>query len=235
VPGFVPREKIVQLEWGADTSRFRPDAPGTPPFARRPGRTLAVFAGAFRRWHGAHHLVEALGRLRRRGDSSVDAVLIGDGPERPRALDAARGLDGVTFTGALPHDILPACLAHADIGVAPFDVGRHGPLALDFYWSPLKIFEYMAAGLPVVTPGIPRLRGLVRHEREGLLYDAAQPEALASALVRLTDPDLRARLGRAARARVEAEFSWASHCARLEAAIVAAAGRRQSGHSACAS
>ncbi len=235
VPQFVPRSRLVLLEWGADTGRFRPGAPGTPPFSRRPGRTLAIFTGAFRRWHGAIHLVEALKQLRGRGDSTLDAVLVGHGPEWNRTCEAARGLDGVTFTGALPHDDVPPCLSHADIGVAPFDVGAHAPLALDFYWSPLKIFEYMATGLPVVTPNIPRLAGLVRHEREGLLYDAEQPDALASALSRLTDPNMRARLGGAARERAETEFSWASHCARLEAAIVEAIGRRRSGLAACES
>ena len=70
---------------------------------------------------------------------------------------------------------MPACLAAADIGVAPFDVDAHAPLALGFYWSPLKIFEYMAAGLPVVAPAVDRIPSLVAHEREGLLYNPAAP------------------------------------------------------------
>ena len=78
---------------------------------------------------------------------------------------------------------LPAALAAADIGVAPFDPTRHGPLRLGFYWSPLKIFEYMAVGLPVVAPALPRLERLVEHGREGLLYDAEDPRALDRALV----------------------------------------------------
>ena len=64
----------------------------------------------------------------------------------------AAGIRDIVFTGAVPHDAMPAALAAADIGVAPFDPSAHAPLSLGFYWSPLKIFEYMAAGLPVVAP-----------------------------------------------------------------------------------
>src|SRR6185436_376433 len=120
---------------------------------------------------------------------------------------AATGVDGVVFTGAVRYDQMPACLAAAHIGVAPFDVAAHAPLALDFYWSPLKIFEYMATGLPVVAPDIPRLRRIVTDGREGILYAAADPDALAQALDRLVDDaPVRTALGAAARNRAVHEF-----------------------------
>jgi len=120
------------------------------------------------------------------------------------------------FTGALPHDQLPAALAAAQIGVAPFDPARHAPLQLAFYWSPLKVFEYMATGLPVVAPALPRLERLVRHGEEGLLYDPEDPRGLDRAIAELADPALRARLGAAARARAVRDFSWEAHCAALD-------------------
>jgi glycosyltransferase involved in cell wall biosynthesis len=220
LPGSVPRDRIVEIEWGAETDRFVPDAAGPVPFERKPGTVLAVFAGAFRPWHGAVHLVRAIRALRARGRADVHAVLIGSGPELSRARSEAGDVDGVTFTGAVEHRHMPACLAAADIGVAPFDVGAHAPLQLAFYWSPLKIFEYMAAGLPVVAPSIDRLHRIVRPGHEGLLYDTEAPGALAEALTTLADaPDLRRQLGHAARERVVAEFSWAAHCARLDAVM----------------
>lgn len=216
----VPRERILEIEWGADTERFHPGARGPLPFPRDANQTLAVFAGAFRRWHGAIHLVEAIRRLRARGRTDIGAVMIGDGPELARVRRAATGLEGVVFTGAVSHDRMPACLAAADIGVAPFDVAAHAPLALDFYWSPLKVFEYMAAGLPVVAPDIPRLRRIVTHEREGILYETSDPDGLALALERLAEgaPDL-ARLGAAARDRAVREFGWDVHCRKLDEAL----------------
>lgn len=221
LPSFVDADRIVRLEWGADVSRFRPGVSDPPPFDIVSGHTRAVFAGTFRRWHGAIHLVEAVRVLRQRGRRDVDAVLIGDGPELARVRAAAAGLEGVTFTGAISHDRMPAALAASHIGVAPFDPAAHPALSIAFYWSPLKIFEYMAAGLPVVAPAIERLREIVRPDREGILYDPGNIEGLADAIEALTDTARRARLGAAARTRVVDAFSWAAHCEALERAIVA--------------
>jgi glycosyltransferase involved in cell wall biosynthesis len=226
LPVWLPAERVVEIEWGADTERFRPGAQGPVPFERKAGTVVAVFAGAFRAWHGAIHLVEATRQLRARGVETLEAVLAGDGPEAPRVRRAAEGVGGVTFTGPVAHDAMPALLAAADIGVAPFDVSAHAPLALAFYWSPLKVFEYMASGLPVVAPAIDGIRRIVGNGREGVLYDPSDPLALANALAHLADGDTRRPLGEAARARAVGEFSWAGHCARLEDAMARALARR---------
>jgi starch synthase len=216
LPAWVDRRRVLEIEWGADTETFRPDLADPAPGGRDPGRVMCVFAGAFRAWHGARLLSEALTRLYAAGDRRFGAMFIGDGPERPAAERAARGVPGVVFTGALSHALVPRYLAAADIGVAPFDVAGHRPLQLGFYWSPLKIFEYMAAGLPVVAPALPRLRRLVEHSREGVLYASDSPRALDAALVSLADTDVRHRLGAAARARAVRDFSWQAHCAALD-------------------
>ena len=227
VPTDVPASKIHQTEWGADTDRFRPGASGPLPFSRTSGGTVAVFAGAFRAWHGAIHLVDAIRDLKSRGRTDISAVLVGDGPELPHVREAASGVDGITLTGAVSHDHVPAILAAADVGVAPFDVAAHSSLAHEFHWSPLKVFEYMASGLPVVAPRIERLATLVADGREGLLYDGADAHGLARALEQLTAPDLRHAMGRAARERAVSEFSWASHCRRLDEALRAALERHR--------
>ena len=221
LPPGVPPQRVRVLEWGADTERFHPGVADAPPYARPHVDTLAVFAGAFRSWHGAIHLVEAVARLRARGRTDIGAVLIGDGAERPRVMAAAAGIDGILFTGAIPHDRMPAALAAADIGVAPFDIGAHAPLSLGFYWSPLKMFEYMASGLPVVAPAVDRIPSLVEHGREGVLYEpsAGHADALGTALAELTDPQRRKTMGTAARDRAVRDYSWAAHCRALETAI----------------
>ena len=223
LPPATPPAKVVTLEWGADTNRFRPDA------AERPARAsglVAAFAGAFRSWHGAIALVHAVRALRSAGRRDIHAMFIGDGPELARTREAARGVEGVTFLGAIPHQQVPAVLARADVGVAPFDVAAHPPLSLGFYWSPLKIFEYMATGLPVVAPAVDRIPSLVGHEREGILYNPRAADGLTGALERLTDHALRTRLGLAARERAVREYSWGAHAAALESAIRGARGMR---------
>ena len=227
LPPDTPAARILELEWGADTDRFRPGASGAVPFDR-PAEIVAVFAGAFRAWHGAIHIVTALRELHARGRTNIGAVFIGEGPELPRVREAAAGLPGVVFAGALPHAQMPAVLAACDIGAAPFDSEAHPPLSLGFYWSPLKIFEYMATGLPVVAPALDRIPQLVGHNREGLLYDSAIPTGLPHALEALTDRSLRTRLGRSARERAVREYSWSAHCRALDAAIRTIATERKS-------
>jgi glycosyltransferase involved in cell wall biosynthesis len=230
LPPDVLPSRVLQVEWGADTIRFHPGAGAR--IGRSADETLVVFAGAFRAWHGAIHLVEAVRQLRDRGRQDIRALFVGDGPELSRVRHAARGLSGVAFMGSQPHERMPAILAGADVGAAPFDVAAHPPLAQEFHWSPLKVFEYMASGLPVVAPRIPRLATIVRHDQEGLLYDGTRPGALADSLEQLTSPEPRRRLGTAARSRVVDHFSWARHCEHLEAAIRRGTGRRDR---ACAS
>jgi glycosyltransferase involved in cell wall biosynthesis len=228
VPGSVPRERILEIEWGADTARFHPSAAGVIPFHREAGEIIVVFSGAFRAWHGAIHLVRAVAQLQASGRHDIKAVFIGDGPELERVRREASGLTGVIFTGCLPHNQMPACLAAADIGVAPFDVTAFGPLSLGFFWSPLKVFEYMAAGLPVVAPNIDRLSQLIEDGREGVLYDASEPTALAGALVELADSVNRQKLAVAARHRAVKHYGWDSHCRKLEHGIRDALNRRTS-------
>jgi glycosyltransferase involved in cell wall biosynthesis len=227
LPPGIPADRVAVLEWGADTDRFRPGLTAPAPFTRPPVTMLAVFAGAFRSWHGAIHLVRAIKALHARGCIAIGAVLIGEGPELPRVREEASGVPGILITGALSHDVMPAALAAADVGVAPFDPDAHAPLSLGFYWSPLKIFEYMAAGLPVIAPASDRIPSLVASGREGILYDPRDPDALAAALEQMTDLRLRASLGAAARERAVRHYSWTAHCRALEAAILQARRRRR--------
>jgi glycosyltransferase involved in cell wall biosynthesis len=219
LPAWIEDERVLEIEWGADVERFHPGARGAVPFTRAPGEIVVVFAGAFRPWHGAQRLAEALVLLQQRGGPRFHGVFIGEGPELPAVRRVASTLDRVTFTGALPHADMPAALAAADIGVAPFDIGAHPPLQLAFYWSPLKVFEYMAAGLPVVAPRAGRLPALVEHGREGMLYEPASADRLAEALMAVSAPDARLRIGAAARQRAVRDFSWQAHCGRLEQAL----------------
>ncbi len=212
VPASIPRTKIVELPWGANVEMFMP--PAAPP----PGPPNIVFIGSFRAWHGVQDFVRAARLLIERGHP-YRFTLIGDGPERAAAETlAAPYAQQFTFTGAVPHERLPELLAQAHLGVAPFNTAPHPALrAAGFFWSPLKIYEYMAAGLPVVTAAIPPLNAIIREGTEGALFREGDIADLAAAIERvLADPAAAFAMGQRARARVVAEFSWQRHCAELE-------------------
>jgi glycosyltransferase involved in cell wall biosynthesis len=226
IPAEIARDKIVELPWGAAVERFaiRPAAVQLATLAQPgPGESLSqrpmvVFLGSFRAWHGVLDFVRAAGML---ADQQIDAqfVLVGDGPLRAEAERLAERWPGrFTFTGAVPYERVPAILSQAVIGVAPFNTAPHPALrAAGFFWSPLKVYEYMAAGLPVVTANIAPLNQVVRDGLEGVLFHEGDVAGLAAAIGWLLGHAVAAAaMGERARARVTASYSWAHHCAELE-------------------
>lgn len=234
VPASIPRSKIVELPWGADVERFVPpdeqaagqeatavDASQPSTIASSSGAPRAaniVFMGSFRSWHGVGDFVRAALLLLAEG-RQLRFTLIGDGPERQaaEALAAARA-EHFHFTGPVPYERIPALLAEATVGVAPFNTAPHPALrAAGFFWSPLKIYEYMAAGLPVVTADLAPLNQVIREGLEGALFPEGDVPALAAAIDRvIADPAAAREMGRRARARVVARYSWQRHCEELE-------------------
>ena len=219
VPDFA-RAKTETVTWGANVDAFSP--------ARRreevrrglgipTGAVAVLFSGSFRPWHGVHLLEAAARSLRARAD--LFFLLAGGGD--PGAPDGYAG----RRLGTVPYAEMPDVVAAADVGVAPYDPARLRQLTLGFYWSPLKIFEYMASGLPTVTIPRPPLTEIVREGREGLHAREGDAQALAAALVRLADDAaLRRRLGASARERVVERYSWARHCEQLEGVLARIAG-----------
>jgi glycosyltransferase involved in cell wall biosynthesis len=163
------------------------------------------FVGSFKPWHGLLDLIEAFAYYRGR-EPHARLLLVGDGPERPKLLEAIReqGLnDAVDLAGAVSPAEIPDWLASMDVAVAPY------PDLKDFYFSPLKVYEYMAAGLPIVASRIGQLARLLEHEVSALLCTPGNPVALAYAFERLgKDEALRCRLGRVAQEHVRREHTW---------------------------
>src|SRR6266481_936140 len=94
-------------------------------------------------------------------------------------------------------------LAAKDVAVAPY------PVLANFYFSPLKVYEYMAAGLPVVASRVGQLENLIESEVTGLHVTPGDVSALADALERIkSEPHLRVRLGQAARSKVIRHHTW---------------------------
>ena len=176
-----------------------------PALPTSPGTFTVGFVGTLKPWHGLPTLVSAFGSLYSRA-ANARLLIVGDGPEREslESLLSESGLAGAAhFTGAVDPACVPGLLASMDVAAAPYPDGPN------FYFSPLKVYEYMAAGLPVVASCIGQLGRLIIDNENGLLCPPGDAEALAAALAKLhADPLLRARLGQAARATVLREHSW---------------------------
>lgn len=203
----VPRERLRIVPNGVDLASF---ADLDRDRARRAlgfgDACVLGFVGFVREWHGLDRAVRFLADGPGRGCA---LVVGGDGPARPglERLADALGVGGrVRFLGTVPRDDVPGLVAAFDVALQPAVV----PWA-----SPLKLFEYMAAGRAILAPDSPNIREVVRDGVEALLFP---PEGFARALARLVaDPALRTRLGRAAREAVyRRDRSWEANAALVE-------------------
>jgi glycosyltransferase involved in cell wall biosynthesis len=214
VPDFA-RERTEIVTWGANVDAFSParrnyavrQALGVPEHA-----VVVLFSGSFRPWHGVHVFEAAARQLVRR----QDIFFLLAGGERIGVCDGYNG----HRLGAVAYETMPDVVAASDIGVAPYDTAKLAQLRLGFFWSPLKIFEYMAGGLPTITVPRAPLTEIVRDGREGLLFREGDADDLAAKISRLADDArLRFALGASARGRVVERYSWARHCEQLEGVL----------------
>ena len=204
-------DRVSVIPNGVDVAAFAA-ADGSKARARYGlgGATVVGFSGSLKPWHGVDLLLKALFYVPHR----VRALIVGDGPERPRLerLAGAPGLNRrVVFTGAVPHSAVPEHVAAMDIATAPY-LAQGG-----FYFSPLKVAEYLAAGRPVVASSQGDFQVVVGNA--GILVPPGDVLALAQALRRLSaEPELRRGLAHAAGLRA-GDLDWAGVAARVEGVL----------------
>jgi glycosyltransferase involved in cell wall biosynthesis len=211
----VDASRIHVLPNGVDPARFHPAAPDPAVRARwgLDGQLVIGFVGGLRPWHGVEILPELVERLAARFPA-IRLVIAGDGPLRSdlERSFGERGLQSrVLFTGLLPHEEMPAIIRQFDVALAPYPQPEHA-----FYFSPLKLFEYMACGIPVVAAGLGQIAEIIRAGETGLLYSPGDLDQLAAQCERLlADANLRQAMGRQAAAVVGRQFTWDHNAARV--------------------
>jgi len=218
----VEPDRVTVVPNGVNIDRFADAASAAVDSRARLGfgdRPVIGFVGTLKGWHGTATLIRAVALVaRERGlEHAPHLLIVGDGPQRGRLAQVAaeEGVDTLTiFTGMIAHEEMAAHIAAMDIAVAPYDETP------DFYFSPLKLFEYMAAGRPVIAAGIGQIEDCIRHGETGLLYPPGDVYALARCIADLLDDPARAEsLGRAAREEARIHRGWA-HNARLVTGLV---------------
>jgi len=204
-------DRIEVAHDGFEASRFA-DLPSRAEARGRLGlaadRRVVVYTGGLLAWKGVEVLVAAAREL---PDALV--VIAGGMPaDVERIRGAAAGLENVRVDGFQPPAAVRDYLAAADVGVVP---NRSEPAISARYTSPLKVFEAMACGLPLVASDLPSLRELLTDEVDALLVAPDDPAALAAGLRRLLDDEeLRAALGERLRGRA-GEHTWDARAARM--------------------
>jgi glycosyltransferase involved in cell wall biosynthesis len=203
-------ERIIVNPNGVDVDKFKPGSGGDQARSElglTPDEIVVGFIGTFGPWHGVEVLAQAITQIPT--DSPLRFLLIGSGALRARVEDILREAgvaDRVLMPGAVAHDRVPSLLDACDILASP-----HVPLdaGTEFFGSPTKLFEYMAMGKGIVASRLGQIGEVLQHEETALLVDPGNVQQLTDAILRLTaSPELRARLGAAARRAAVERHTW---------------------------
>ncbi|MCW5875467.1 MAG: glycosyltransferase family 4 protein [Anaerolineales bacterium] len=224
-PGFVAHirerggQQVAVVANGADPAMFDPNADGAA-FRQAhglQGKFVVLYAGA----HGlSNDLGVVLSAARQlRGQPEIALVLLGDGKDKPalQAQASQMGLDNLHFLPPLPKEGVAAALAAADACLAILK-----PLKLYATVYPNKVFDYMAAGRPVLLAIDGVIRQAVAAAGAGVFVPPGRPEALAEAIRELAaQPAQARRMGQAGRAYLQQHFDRAALAAELQTIIEA--------------
>jgi glycosyltransferase involved in cell wall biosynthesis len=207
----IPEDKIVVVSNGANTSLFKPlDQMDCRKELNLDSKTFYVcFVGNLAPWQGLEYLIKAapsiLSHL-----PECRFLIVGDGVMKNELRRLSRELgveDRFIFTGVVAYDRVPVYINASDVCVAPFILARNAKIGL----SPLKLYEYMACGKPVVASDISGVSDLLEASNGGLPVIPESPEALSDAVLKLLkDQDLRSKMGLKGLGYVTENYSWYS-------------------------
>jgi glycosyltransferase involved in cell wall biosynthesis len=207
IAGGAPAAKIATVPNGVEVDRFC--VKGDTYENGLAGKIVVGFVGSLKPWHGVDVLAEAFSRLV--SDPRFHLLVVGSGPESKTIKKLMRKHpDRITHVARIAHSEVPRYVRAMDVTVAPY------PPLERFYFSPLKVLEYMAAGRPIVASRIGQLCELIRSGETGVLVPPGDADALAGAIRELADdPDRRRALGRAAAEEARQSHRWTDRAARI--------------------
>ncbi|MCG8606692.1 glycosyltransferase family 4 protein, partial [bacterium] len=171
------------------------------------GKTVIGFVGTLKPWHGVESLLQAF-QLVNSERTHTHLLIVGEGPARKELEQYTRehGMSkAVTFAGEVTHDEIPGYISAMEITVAPYVPNDN------FYFSPIKIFEYMAMDKPVIAGKLGQIEEIIVPGKTGILFEPGNRDQLKKALEKLVDDSqLRQSLGENARKWVVENRTWRS-------------------------
>jgi glycosyltransferase involved in cell wall biosynthesis len=213
----VDPEKIVVLPNGVDTNLFRPiDASREIRSKLELGDGPIIgFVGNFHPWHGLDLLVDSFIRIVSEFPTAK-LLLIGDGRSRHIVDQKIEyyGVDSsVIVTGFISQKSVPEFLSVVDIAVLPYP-----KFSKELWFSPLKLYEYMATGKAIVASNDGQISQVISDGHNGLLVEPGSMNDLTHKLLYLIKhPEERLRFGKNARKQAIKQHSWSKYIQNLEA------------------
>jgi glycosyltransferase involved in cell wall biosynthesis len=205
---------------GVDIEKFKLDSPAPIILenivAKWEGKTILGFLGSLKSWHGVERIIDILPILINE-NKDVRFLIIGDGSERERLEKKINDLElssYVHITGFLDYKDIPGAINIMDIALAPYHSIDH------FHFSPLKVFEYMGMGKPVISPNLGQCSELIETDVNGVLIQENTNEALMQAIVDLVNNENKRKLlGKNAREFIAENYTWKVNAEKISKAI----------------
>lgn len=195
-----PKDKVKVRPSGVDETLFIQDGPS---YKSRFGEKIVLgFVGSLKPWHDIELLTHLFRALRQ--DPKYHLLVVGDGPMR-RLVEplAEESPDRVTLTGAIEQEEVPQYLRAVDIALAPY------PEMDLFYFSPLKVYEYMAMGKAVIATKIGQLQTLIQDGENGRLVNLGDLQGWINAISHLAEnKSQRHALGARAAQDMHQHHTW---------------------------
>lgn len=204
----IPSHQLEVIPNGADITRFHPDKVNDE-FRRKhhmDSKIIVGFVGSFHYWHGVEKLMGLIEAVLT-NYKNAGFILVGKGGPMHQQLQSHIQSKGYTnrvlMTDYIPHDQIPDIIHAMDIVLAPY------PDLPFFYYSPVKVYEYMACGKPVVTSEIGQISEIIQDHQNGMLCKPGCIDSFSAAIGELIrSPDLRQRIGETAFLTIRNKHTW---------------------------
>jgi len=208
----IDSNKIHVIPNGVNPDVFNPDVDCSEIVEKYRLRDKVVvgFAGGFVKWHNFDLLFSAFTKAKEQTDKKICLFLVGDGPLREKLKQKAIDLDlieNVVFVGKVPHEQVPKYIKVMDICVIPES---------NEFRSPIKLFEYMAMGKPVIAPRLPPLLKVVNDREDVMLFSLRDQNDLQRVLIDLIgNKGKRDIIGEKAKMRVLKNYLWMNNAVKV--------------------
>lgn len=196
--------RVYVIPNGADTTLFHPGAKIKPELLQSIKKPYVIFFGALAPWQGIETMLKALRDPA--WPECLYLIIVGDGVDKKLVENASLHTERLIYMGSQPYAYMPGLIANSIAGLSPKNnKGQRADTGL----FPLKLFETLACGVPVIVTDFPGMADFVRENSCGLVVPPDEPEALAKAVRYIYEhPQIGAEMGKRGRVIVEKQHSW---------------------------